>query len=126
MITRNPRREAPVLEAVEVTTFRLSGCTCAEFVAANAEVDAWLSRQPGFRSRRIAERADGEIVDVLVWDSVESGEEGASRLMRELAHSTVHAMIDQASVSWSVLHRTLAPRSVQEAPLGTDVKQRLT
>lgn len=103
MNTRNPRREAPVPDAVEVTTFRLRGCTCAEFVTANAEVDAWLSRQPGFRSRRIAERADGEIVDVLVWDSVEAGEGGASRLMRELAHSAVHAMIDQASVSWSVL-----------------------
>jgi hypothetical protein len=51
-----------VLDAVEVTTFRLDGCTCAEFVDANAEVDRWLRRQPGFRSRRIAERDDGEIV----------------------------------------------------------------
>jgi hypothetical protein len=103
MSARNAKIGAPALDAVEVTTFRLNGCTCAEFVAANAEVDAWLRRQPGFRSRRIAEREDGEIVDVLVWDSVDAGETGASRLMRELAHSIIHSMIDQASVSWSVL-----------------------
>ena len=98
-----PKAEAPTLDAVEVTTFRLKDCTLAEFVEANAEVDHWLRRQPGFRSRRIAERDDGEIVDVLVWESVEAGETGASRLMRELAHAAVHSMIDQASVSWSVL-----------------------
>ncbi len=91
------------LDAVEVTTFRLDGCTCAEFVEANAEVDDWLRRQAGFRSRRIADREAGEIVDVLVWDSVEAGEQGASRLMRDLAHSVVHSLIDQFSVSWSIL-----------------------
>ena len=42
------------LDAVEVTAFRLKGCTCAEFVKANAEVDERLGRQPGFRSQRIA------------------------------------------------------------------------
>jgi hypothetical protein len=103
MSPRKPAAEAPALDAVEVTTFRLEGCTLEAFIAANAEIDDWLRRQPGFRSRRIAERADGEIVDVLVWDSVDAGEQGASRLMRELAHSVVHSMIDQSSVSWSVL-----------------------
>ena len=59
MSARLQKIGAPALDAVEVTTFRLNGCSCAEFVAANAEVDAWLLRQPGFRSRRIAERDDG-------------------------------------------------------------------
>ena len=103
MSVRKQKADAPALDAVEVTTFRLDGCTLDEFVEANAKVDDWLRRQPGFRSRRIAERSDGEIVDVLVWDSVEAGEEAASRLMRELAHAAVHSMIDQTSVSWSVL-----------------------
>ncbi|MDP9123430.1 MAG: hypothetical protein M3N82_02340 [Pseudomonadota bacterium] len=103
MSARKPKADALALGAVEVTIFRLNGCTRAEFFEANWEVDDWLRRQPGFRSRRIAERDDGEIVDVLVWDSVEAGEDGASRLMRELAHSVVHSMIDQSSVSWSVL-----------------------
>jgi len=103
MSARKQKAEAPTLDAVEVTTFRLTGCTLAEFIEANTEVDDWLRRQPGFRSRRIAERDDGEIVDVLVWDSVSAGEDGASRLMRELARAAVHSMIDQTSVSWSVL-----------------------
>ena len=103
MSARKQKAGPPTLDAVEVTTFRLKGCTLAEFVEANTEVDDWLRRQPGFRSRRIAERDDGAIVDLLVWDSVEAGETGASRLMSELAHAAVHSMIDQASVSWSVL-----------------------
>ncbi len=78
MSVRKQKADAPALDAVEVTTFRLDGCTLDEFVEANAKVDDWLRRQPGFRSRRIAERSDGEIVDVLVWDSVEAGEEAAS------------------------------------------------
>lgn len=64
---------ASSLDVVEVTSFRLEGCTCAEFAEANAEVDDWLSRQRGFRSLHIAEREHGEIVDVLVWDGVEAG-----------------------------------------------------
>jgi hypothetical protein len=103
MSAASRKTAAPALDAIEVTTFRLDGCSCAEFVAANAEVDEWLLRQPGFRSRRIAERADGEIVDVLVWASVADGEAAAARLMRELARSAIHAMIDQSSVAWSVL-----------------------
>ena len=103
MNARKPKADALALDAVEVTTFLLDDCTLAEFIEANAEVDDWLRRQPGFRSRRIAQRDNGEIVDVLIWDSVEAGEEGASRLMRELAHAAVHSMIDHTSVSWSVL-----------------------
>ena len=103
MSARNPKTNVPALDAVEVTTFRLNGCACAQFISSNAEVDAWPLRQPGFRSRRIVERDDGEIVDVLVRDSVEAGETGASHLMRELVDSIIHSMIDQSSVSWSVL-----------------------
>lgn len=103
MSAREPTAAMPAMDAVEVTTFRLTGCTLAEFIDANVEVDDWLRRQPGFRSRRIAERDDGEIVDVLVWDDVLAGEAAAGRLMRELAQARVHALIDQRSVAWSVL-----------------------
>jgi hypothetical protein len=89
-------------EAIEVTTFRLNGQSCTQFVAANADIDAWLKRQPGFRSRRIAERDDGTIVDVLVWASVEAGRNAASGIMTEMGHSPVHAMIDQRTVDWTV------------------------
>jgi hypothetical protein len=89
--------------AIEITTFELNGCSVSEFVAANAEIDAWLKRQPGFRSRAIAVMPDGSITDVLRWESVKAGEEGASRLMVELAGARVHALIKQDTVSWNVV-----------------------
>jgi hypothetical protein len=89
-------------EAIEVTTFRLSGHSCQEFVAANAEIDDWLKRQPGFQSRRIAERDDGTVVDMLIWDSAKDGRNAASGIMTEMAHSPVHTMIDQSTVDWTV------------------------
>lgn len=89
-------------EAIEVTTFRLNGQSCAEFIAANADIDAWLTRQPGFRSRSIAERDDGTIVDVLIWASVEAGRKAAGGIMTEMGHSPVHGMIDQRTVDWTV------------------------
>jgi hypothetical protein len=90
--------------AIEITTFKLNDANCAEFVAANADIDEWLQRQPGFLSRRIAERKDGTIVDVLTWASVKDGERAASGVTTEMGHSQVHSMIDQRTVDW-----TLAP-----------------
>lgn len=90
-------------EAIEVTTFRLGrGLTIADFIAANADVDAWLLRQPGFLSRRIALGADGVVVDMLIWSSARAGEDAAARLLAELPTSAVHEAIDQLSVSWRV------------------------
>jgi hypothetical protein len=89
-------------EAIEVTTFKLKGHSCKDFVAANADIDAWLKRQPGFQSRRIAERDDGTIVDMLIWDSARNGRKAASDIMIEMGHSPVHAMIDQSTVDWTV------------------------
>lgn len=88
--------------AIEITTFQLNGSTCQEFIAANAELDVWLARQPGFQSRTMAEQKDGTIVDMLVWDSVAQGTASMHRLMDELRDSPVHGMIDQDTVSWSI------------------------
>lgn len=91
------------MQTLEVTTFRLKrGLTAADFIAANAGVDAWLVRQPGFVSRRIAKEEDGGIIDALVWASVRDAEDGTARLMTELANSPVHAAIDQGTVAWPV------------------------
>lgn len=89
-------------EAIEITTFKLAGYSCADFIIANAGVDVWLKRQPGFQSRRLAEREDGTIVDMLIWDSVAHGTDAMQRLMDELADSPVHEMIAQDTVSWTV------------------------
>ena len=45
MSARKQKADAPTLDAVEVTTFRLNGCSLAEFIEANAEVDDWLQRE---------------------------------------------------------------------------------
>jgi hypothetical protein len=67
---RSPDRAglSAMTEAIEITTFRLvAGRTAKDFVAANADINEWLKRQPGFQSRRIAELDDGSIVDMLIW-----------------------------------------------------------
>jgi hypothetical protein len=52
--------------AIEITTFRLEeGLTIEDFIAANMMVDNWLKQQPGFIQRRICERSDGSVIDVL-------------------------------------------------------------
>jgi len=89
-------------EAIEITTFKLSNCTCEDFIDANVEVDDWLKRQPGFRSRRLAQWGDGTMVDMLIWDSASHGRVAMARMMNELGESPVHRMIDQPTVSWSV------------------------
>jgi len=90
-------------EAIEITTFNLvDGRTAEDFVAANADIDVWLKRQPGFQSRRIAELDDGSIVDMLIWDSAAKGRDAAERIMDEMGHSPVHAAIDQRSVVWRI------------------------
>ena len=96
------------MQAIEVTTFKLNQrLTIEDFLVANTDVDAWLLQQLGFVSRRIAQRDDGVVVDVLVWNSVAEGEDGAARLMVELANSPVHAAIDQRTIDWTVspVHR---------------------
>ena len=88
--------------AIEITTFRLTtGLTIHDFMAANADVDPWLQRQPGFVSRHICEREDGEVVDMLVWASAEAGHRAALGVTTEMAASPVHAAIDQSTVNWS-------------------------
>ena len=90
-------------EAIEIVTFRLvEGASFAGFVEANREVDAWLPLQPGFRSRRIGQERSGCVVDVLLWDTEAAARTALRKLMDELADSPVHALIDQATVSWTL------------------------
>jgi hypothetical protein len=89
--------------AIEIVTFRLvRGISFAGFVEANREVDAWLELQPGFRSRWIAEERDACVVDVLLWDSESAARTAMHKLMVELDDSPVHALIDHATVTWTV------------------------
>jgi len=96
------KRKTRTLGAIEVTTFKLRGVTASSFIAANAELDIWLKRQPGFRSRHLAEQEDGTVLDMLLWDSAAQGERSMERLLVEMHDSPVHAMIDQRTVSWRI------------------------
>jgi len=89
--------------AIEITSFMLrNGHGAADFVAANADIDPWRRRQPGFVSRMMVEEPDGRIIDMLIWESKAQAHDSTHRLMSELADSPVHDLIDQASVSWSI------------------------
>ena len=90
-------------EAVEITTFRLAkGVTMQGFITANEDIDAWLRKQPGFVSRRICQRDDGYVLDMLIWTSAAAGRKAAAGVVTEMAQSPVHAAIDQSTVDWSV------------------------
>ncbi|MEN2403107.1 hypothetical protein GKZ90_0025190 [Flavobacterium sp. MC2016-06] len=89
-------------QAIELTTFKLKGFTIKEFIDANAEIDAFLKRQKGFRSRTILALKKDVVYDLLVWDSTEEGTAAMHLLMDELSDSVVHDMIDQSTVSWNI------------------------
>lgn len=88
---------------LEMTAFKLKkGKTYKDFITANADVDIWLKKQPGFQSRHIAQQPDGTIIDALIWDSETDGTNAMHNLMTELADSPVHEVIDQETVSWNI------------------------
>lgn len=89
-------------QAIELTTFKLKGFTTRQFIEANVEIDTFLKRQKGFRSRTIFELKKDVVCDMLVWDSKEEGTEAMLKLMTELSDSVVHDMIDQSTVSWNI------------------------
>lgn len=58
-------------ETLEITTLRpAAGRTAEDFVEANADIDTYLRRRPGFLWRRIVETDDGRIIDVVAYDSL--------------------------------------------------------
>jgi len=88
---------------LEITTFKLRNAkTYQDFIRANTDVDIWLKTQPGFKSRHIAQQADGTIIDALIWDAEADGISAMRSLMKELADSPVHDIIDQRTVSWNI------------------------
>ncbi|EJN04975.1 hypothetical protein [Phyllobacterium sp. YR531] len=97
-------------EAVEITTFQLAhGLTMKDFIKANKDINIWLKSQKGFVSRRICERDDGSILDMLIWKSAEDGRRAASGIVTEMAGSPVHAAINQSTVDWTIsaVHHTM-------------------
>ncbi|MFI5606978.1 hypothetical protein [Amycolatopsis sp. NPDC051903] len=91
-------------EALEITRFRLAGdLTGDDFVAANADVDTYLTTRPGFRWRRITQDEEGAVIDVVAWDSEEHARASTLGLVSELANSPVHTTIDHDTVDFRIL-----------------------
>ena len=95
-------------QVLEITTLRPApGLAPEDFVTANADIDEYLRRQPGFRWRRIAVREDGTVVDIVAYDSMAHARAGAAGISGEMGDSPVHATIDHSTVDWqltTVLH----------------------
>ena len=90
-------------ETLEITTLRPApGLSAADFVKANADIDAYLKRQPGFLWRRIVETDDGRVIDIVAYDSLPHARTGAVGITGEMADSPVHATIDHDSVDWQL------------------------
>ncbi|MFJ4692314.1 hypothetical protein [Streptomyces sp. NPDC088766] len=88
-------------EILEVTTLRPApGLTPEDFVAANADINEYLRRRPGFRWRRIVVRDDGTILDLVAYDSIEHARSGAAGITGEMGGSPVHGAIDHRTVDW--------------------------
>jgi hypothetical protein len=98
-----PRRKGqPVIpEILEITTLRPApGLTPEDFVAANADINDYLRGRPGFQWRRIVVRADGTVLDIVAYDSIEHARSGAAGITGEMGGSPVHDAIDHATVDW--------------------------
>jgi hypothetical protein len=108
MVDAAPERAASVegndmTEILEITTLRPApGLTVADFIAANDDINRYLKRQPGFLWRRIVERDDGTIVDIVAYDDLAHAERGAAGITGEMAGSPVHAAIDHGTVDWQL------------------------
>ncbi|RWE28061.1 MAG: hypothetical protein EOS41_01005 [Mesorhizobium sp.] len=88
-------------ETLEIVSFRLKPGATADFVASNGVVTDWLARQPGFLSRQLGEREDGEWIDVVRWQSLEQAQSAAQRIMPEIGDCKAMQAIEPASVTMS-------------------------
>lgn len=89
------------MHTLELVTFRTTETDPERFIAANAEVNDWLKRQPGFVVRHLAAKEDGSWVDVVLWADRKAAMEASARLMEEIGQSEAIAAIDPQSVGMS-------------------------
>ena len=86
---------------LELVTFRIARGSGQQFVDANASINDWLKRQPGFVSRHLAERDDGSFVDIVFWQSHEAALAASAKMMEEMAQSEAMTMIDPMGLDMS-------------------------
>jgi antibiotic biosynthesis monooxygenase (ABM) superfamily enzyme len=70
--------------AVEVAMFQLRpGTERARFLATAQEVNAVLRRTPGFISRELLEREDGEWLDLIHWASLADAQRSVELVIQD-------------------------------------------
>jgi heme-degrading monooxygenase HmoA len=90
-----------VPHTIELVTFRLQKGDTQGFVDANAAINDWLRRQPGFVSRHLAERDDGSYLDIVFWQSHADALAASDKMMEEMAQSEAMTMIDPMGLDMS-------------------------
>lgn len=90
-----------VPHTIELVTFRLQKGDTQGFVDANAAINDWLKRQPGFVSRHLAERDDGSYLDIVFWQSHADALAASAKMMEEMAQSEAMTMIDPMGLDMS-------------------------
>lgn len=86
-------------QSLEIAAFNLTA-DAQDFAVANTEVTAWLSRQPGFKSRLLARKDDGSHLDLIVWESHEAATTAAAK-MGEIMGLRAMSMMDPATMTMS-------------------------
>jgi heme-degrading monooxygenase HmoA len=94
-----------VPHTIELVTFRLQKGDTQGFVDANASINDWLKRQPGFVSRHLAERNDGSYLDIVFWQTHADALAASTKMMEEMAQSEAMTMIDPMGLDMS--HATI-------------------
>lgn len=84
---------------LELVRFRLAeGADAAAFRAAAALVGEWAARQPGFRSRMLAEEGGGWFSDLVLWESEAAATAASAAFGPALGASPFARAIDGATV----------------------------
>ncbi len=90
-----------VPHTIELVTFRLQKGDTQGFVDANAAINDWLKRQPGFVSRHLAERDDGSYLDIVFWQTHADALAASNKMVEEMAQSEAMTMIDPMGLDMS-------------------------
>ena len=60
-------------DTIELVRFRLQqGKTSADWLKANEKINEFMEAQPGFRFRSLSETDDGEWLDLVYWENLET------------------------------------------------------
>ena len=92
-----------VPHTIDLVTYRLARGTGQgqAFIDANAAVNDWLKRQPGFVSRHLAEREDGSYLDIVFWQTHADALAASTKLTEEMAQCEAMTMIDPMGLDMS-------------------------